>query len=267
MIQIPAKFQPRQNREYPNGNRHQFEEWFFDNYEGSKKRTYLPVFWTNYYCQNDYGKDKKALAELQRFIDSLTKKKYFTVIQYDDGILNDISWLDIKVFAMSGERIDYPLPLICWPTPVKQQSKTIFCNFIGRPTHWIRTEILNSGNLKGQGWFVTDYKHRKQDYMDIMSKSVFTLCPRGYGRTSFRIQEAIECGSIPVYIGDRFIIPHKVDFDTYGVTVTPDRISSLREILTSISPEEIERKQKLLPEVFEEYYSYGGVKRLIMKNL
>lgn len=268
MIQVPPQFQPRQKKEYPQGNRHPFEEWFFDNYEGGASREYLPIFWTSYYCQNGYGKEPNSIKELQKFLDRLPQKKWFAIVQYDDGILNDLSKLDIKVFAMSGERIDYPLPLICWPSDrIRQRNRRFKVSFVGRPTHWIREELLENRRLIRDGWIITANKFRKHEYMDIMCESVFTLCPRGYGRTSFRIQEAIECGSIPVYIGDRFIIPHGVNFDTYGVTVTPDRINNLPEIIAEISDEEIKQKQGMLKEVFEKYYSYEGVKKLMLENL
>ena len=35
-----------------------------------------------------------------------------------------------------------------------------------------------------------------------MRDSLFSLCPRGYGPTSFRLYESIQLGSIPVYIAE-----------------------------------------------------------------
>jgi hypothetical protein len=54
------------------------------------------------------------VGELQRFIDKLPKeKKYYTIVQYDDGILNDISGLDIIVYSMGCKKPGYyPIPLL-----------------------------------------------------------------------------------------------------------------------------------------------------------
>lgn len=39
-------------------------------------------------------------------------------------------------------------------------------------------------------------------WRDVMGRSLFTLCPRGLGRASFRFYEALSVSSIPVYIWD-----------------------------------------------------------------
>lgn len=264
MIQVPKQFQPRQVKEYPQGNVRPFEEWFFDRYEPQPGRRYLPVFWTSYYCQNGYGKSMPPLNSLQNFLKDLKGEKLFTIVQYDDGILNDVSGLDIKVFAMSGPRIDYPLPLICWPHKgFRGVKRDVFCSFVGRDTHWIRRAILSNRNLYGNGFYVNTGSHKKRQFVDVLNRSVFTLCPRGYGQTSFRIAEALESGSIPVYISDKFIEPHNVPFDDYGVTLTPDQIKDIRKILESIPESEIRRKQAAIPGVFREYYSYEANRELI----
>ena len=47
----------------------------------------------------------------------------------------------------------------------------------------------------------------QQKYIETISKSYFSLCPRGFGPTSFRLYESIELGSVPVYISDDFLLP------------------------------------------------------------
>ncbi|KAJ1465033.1 hypothetical protein T484DRAFT_1866809, partial [Baffinella frigidus] len=39
-------------------------------------------------------------------------------------------------------------------------------------------------------------------FRDVTAASVFSLAPRGNGASSFRIFEALEHGSVPVYIYD-----------------------------------------------------------------
>lgn len=272
ILEVPSQFRPHHPFDYPKGNFLIFEEWFYQNVNAQEVlgRVYLPVFWTSYYCRNGYG--AAGMPELQRFIDSLDKNlKYFTIVQYDDGILTDISGLDIKVFAMSGKRRDYPLPLIAMqhPEPWTDQ-KHILCNFIGRLTHPCREAIVNYyGNHAN--WYVKTSNHSELEYRSIMAKSVFTLCPRGYGQTSFRLMECLEHGSIPVYISDDPIIPHNMEFNSYGILIHSSmlekRIWFIEEILNSIMPDKILELQENGRRVFEKYYTYEGNKKLILENL
>jgi hypothetical protein len=70
-----------------------FEKYFYEFMENKKKtmhyyENYIPVFWTELQINsNPYNKDK-----LQLLIDNLPKdKKYFTIVQHDNGIT------DIKI--------------------------------------------------------------------------------------------------------------------------------------------------------------------------
>ena len=50
-------------------------------------------------------------------------------------------------------------------------------------------------------------------FVELMSRSVFALCPRGYGRTSYRMYEALQLGCIPVYIHDEPWLPYADELD------------------------------------------------------
>jgi hypothetical protein len=269
MIQVPEKFRPRIRVDYPPNNRMIFEEWFYKDYiynvSRETEREYLPIMWTGYYVNNNYGQDRHALRELQTFIDNLDKsKKYFTIVQYDDGILNDVSKIDLRVFGMGGGHYDYPLPLTAQPHPYSfTVERDIFCNFMGALTHPIRKELLPIA--KKAGYLCSTANMPIESYCMNLARSVFTLAPRGYGLTSFRLKEAVEFGSIPVYISDRFMIPHNEPFD-YGVGIIPERIKDIDKILKSFTPEEIAYKQKRLKEVWE-MFTYEGCKSRILKHL
>lgn len=267
-IGIPSQFRPHIKYPYPTDNDLIFEEWFAQNFEGSHERTYLPIFWTSYYVNHKYGQDKKAITELQNFLNSLDKKrKYFTICQYDDGILNAISHLDLKVFGMSGPGIDYPLPLLCKPHKYEFVTpRTNLANFVGRETHPIRSQMIHSLSGK-RGYYLSTKAHRLPDYCKVMAESIFTLCPRGYGPTSFRIQEAMQFGSIPVYISDKFVIPHNIPFNAYGIQVKENEIGELDNILRSKSQVEIKQLQQAVKKMYSECFTYESNKKLILENL
>ncbi len=188
-------------------------------------------------------------------------------MQYDDGILNHLKDLDILVFSMSipGKN---NIPLLCkphkWEFPELKGFRDIYASFIGKITHSLREDLMK---VKGTpGWSLSSGKHDLIDYCQMLASSVFTLCPRGYGRTSFRIAEAVQYGSIPVYISDEFVLPEYLHFTDYGVLITPEQLPNLREILAAIPLEEIARKQKALKEV-SRWYTYEGTKNHILKTI
>lgn len=270
MIGVDDKFRPHINVDYPPGNDLIFEEWFYQNYrpeENNSGRFYVPIFWTSYHVNHGYGKDRRAIRDLQREVNSFNRgNQFFSIIQYDSGPLVNLpnNW---KLFAMSGPRIDYPLPLITKPHRFEfNEPRNIFCNFVGRLTHGYRRQLVHV--LKDHhGYLVKTDVQPIEEYCKILQKSVFTLCPRGFGQSSFRIAEALQYGSIPVYISDEFVIPHNLEFNEYGVKIHVNDMPRIPEILASISQDDIKRKQDIIPKIYNEMFSYESVKRLILDNL
>jgi hypothetical protein len=267
MIETPNWLRERINIVYPPNNFEEFELWFHKYYEGDvTEREFLPIYWTSYYVNNNYGQDKEALRALQSYIDSLDKsKKYFTIIQYDDGILNDVSGIDLYQFNMS-KSYDYPLPLIGQPHPYKFNSeKKYLANFIGSMTHPIREHAKTL--IGKEGYYISFDRHEPYEYCKIISESVFTLCYRGYGINSFRISEALQYGSIPVYISDKFIYPHNISFMEYGVRFHSDVVNQLHNCLLTYYEDEIKELNKFGKKRYQELYTYEGTKDKILKHL
>lgn len=263
-------FMIKTNHEYPPNNKVIFEEYFYNWFTTNKpntKITYLPIFWTNYYISKDYA--QQDISEINKFLDTLDKnKKYFTIIQWDDGIVNPFNYNNIYVFGQGGGggrngfTGHYPIPLNCQPNPnIKIQNKDIFASFIGviyGRNNLIREKLHKK--FSHENGYVFQNSITYDTFSDIMSRSIFSLCPRGYGATSFRICEALQHKSIPVYISDKPWIPfkNKVNFNDYGVVIDLKEIDNLDIILRSISKEEINRKIKFGEEIYKEYYSYEG---------
>lgn len=265
---VPQEFQPRQISRYPEDNSYEFERWLKDTTTAQelvgKPRTYLPILWTGYWCNNGYGTKNKAKRTLQRFIDSLPRsKRFFSVVQYDDGPMVDFKDLDIKIFGMSGGRIDYPIPLLCQPHKYEFPGikKDIFCSFVGGDTHPIRRELVKEFEGKPD-CYVTMKKHSLEDYCKILARSVFALCPRGYGASSFRIQEALHYGAIPVYVSDKFILPYNELFA--GVEVVTERIPEAHFLLKMLDPAIY---SWLFIDDNKFKYTYEGCKQKILENI
>jgi hypothetical protein len=273
---VPPELQPKQIHRYPEDNTLEFERWFKETTTAhelaGKPRTYLPILWTGYWCNNGYGRKDRARKVLQRFVDSLPRNKaYFSIVQYDDGPMVDFKDLDIKIFGMSGGRIDYPIPLLCQPHKYEFPGikKDIFCSFVGADTHPIRRELVKEFEGKPD-CYVTLKKHKMEDYCRILARSVFALCPRGYGKSSFRIMEAIQYGAIPIYIATtgEAILPYCADFSKYGTLVSemdipklPDHISGALKSTFWV----LEKQNEI--EKIKHLYTYEGCKKKILENI
>lgn len=201
---LPLWFQPTDRYKYPIDNWPDFETWFFQNCQDIDHltdRTYLPILWTSYFKNNGYGKNASALNALQTFIDSLPADgKYFTIVQYDDGTLVDWRGKDVMIFAMSGKPAGcVPIPLVCQPHKYSfKGKKDIRISFVGKITDPSRRKIMDWGARQLSGVYIESQPHSLEKYCEILARSEFVLCPRGYGASSFRISEAWQYGAVPI---------------------------------------------------------------------
>lgn len=269
---ISAHLKPMQFSRYPPDNAITFERWFLNTWSVADEceRIYLPIQWTALYCNNGYG-NKPILHTIQKYLDGLdTTKKYYTIIQYDDGILNDISHLDLVVCAPCGPKIDFSLPLLCTPhkfnfTP-KEVKKRYKASFIGNLTHVMRAGIIDQLNGNKE-YYISTEPHRLYDYCKVISESKYVLCPRGYGKNSFRIQEAIDFGAIPVYISDEFVFPYNMPTFPFGVIVNLDSDLTIDQQLKSIEQTGIDKVARACIDANRKLFTYAGCKNEILHYL
>lgn len=273
IVNVPEIFKVSTNHEYPPGNDLIFEEYFYNKFISDPFDSdlyYLPILWTNFYISRNYG--SWDMSDLQNFLNSLPRdRKYFTIIQYDDGIINQLYDLDIFVLSSGGVG-NYCIPLINKPYEKVERNKDIFASFIGfiNGRHKIREKIKETLNGKSE-YFISESLGFDK-FKETMERSIFSLCPRGYGKTSFRINESLNLGSIPVYIYDNPWIPFNdiIEFEDYGVLIDESQINNLDEILKSIPQEKInllQYKGKLIYESFFKYEScYETIKQKLIKK-
>lgn len=103
IVQVEANFLPISES---------FEAWFAENISSSELNTrmYLPVQWSAYYMINKNGRDSTTMGHLQYLLDSLDKsKKYFTICEWPEGVMNYFNGKDIKVFGPGEINIDYKI--------------------------------------------------------------------------------------------------------------------------------------------------------------
>ncbi len=255
-MHIDSIFQKKDDFLYPLDNHETFEDYFIRTFKSNgEAREFLPVAWTSFYRRAAYAKDAGMMRRLQKeLLNKLDRrKKYFTVVTWDDGIVSDLTGLDIQIFAACGPRIDFPIPLLCHAHPYKVSDfKTISCSFVGALNHPIRNTIVKElSHLVG--YYISTAPHQLRKYCEIIGKSRYVLCPRGYGITSFRICEAIQYGAIPIYVSDRFAYTR----GTINVVAGDGFVETIKDIIDNRTP-----VANPSPD-----FTYEACKSLIIKNI
>lgn len=86
------------------------------------------------------------------------------------------------------------------------------------------------------------------DFELVARNSVFTLCPAGYGRWTYRLFQAIQWGSIPVLLSDDYVPPFgdTIPWDTFCIRMPERNIATLDAYLRTMSAEDVARYQAAL---------------------
>ena len=240
---------------------------FSDNNSINTDRIYIPVSWTTYYCDG-YNRN-----ELQSFLNNLDPSlKYYTVCQHDDAPQENLPE-DTLIFSAGGncEKSGViPIPLVCSPLPselVVERERTILLSFVGSVTHPIRQKCIESlrdesdVELAFSNWSNRVPEDNFKYFINKTLSSKFCLAPRGYGASSFRMYEAMQLGSIPVYVTDKVYTPFTdiLDWNDFAVIIEEKDISNIHEILLSYDEDRIVMMQKNLKEVWNKYFSIDAV--------
>ena len=181
-LDVPKEFQPPPHRylDYcgPWIENYFFNYWHYREQELLQnrliKRVYMPIFWTDYYVKHGLNKKHDAI---QKFIDQKLnlEQKYFTVVQNDDGILEQLPD-NILIFS-SGGRGHIPIPLIKGNPHAVHANRDILCSFMGRldgasNRSGIRSKMFSL--LRGRRGFLFG-NGSMGNFIDVTSRSVFTL--------------------------------------------------------------------------------------------
>ena len=253
-----------------------FEKYFYNYIQLFNNRIfkidYIPVFWTELQI-SEYNK-----TQLQDTINQLdTKQSYFTIVQADDGIHIGIP-NNVIVFGMGGT-VHIQLPLT-YENPelfekYKNNTKHILCSFVGSITHDCRKIMVDELSynsdivfLINDVWTNQIELHKQEQFLQITSSSKFTLCPRGYGKTSFRLYEALKLQSIPIYIYDECFLPYTelLDWSKMAILIHINDINQLYSIITSITETQINEMRNYYTK-YEYLFTYQGMCNYVLKKV
>lgn len=244
------------------------------------KQKYIGVFWSNIFSNSELAGE--AYPDIQPILDQDLDPggRYFTICQFDDGPLESLPQ-HTTIFSSGCNRMHgdvVPIPLVCSPIPkdsIPNTKKTQFASFIGSLTHPIRDELITTfaGNTNYRFscglWTSCVSGESLRLFLDLTASSRFTLCPRGYGRATFRLYEAMQLGSIPVYISDHHVLPweDELDWEEFCVIVDAGKVSNIDRILRRITDERYEQMRRRAREIYQAYFSLEGVAANILKRI
>lgn len=307
IIDIPQELRNPTDFVYPPANKPNFEEYFYNfiiNNNVSLKRYYIPIFWQNYFLSKASILSKQKIEKLynnaKRILNNLdSSKMYFTISGFDFGIPIDISNKNIVVFAQQHDFLNfksleiykkyYPIPLNCVQNdsmPSKLESvdfknNKFLANFIGSSANSdIRRKIFDIF-LNRENYYIFDTFQYKDTFSDkdadetyffynfVLKHSTFTLCPRGFSVTSYRICESLQKGSIPVYISDEFWLPFEdeINFNDYGLLIKNQDIDKLPNILETMHQSEIDAKREYGKIIYNQYYNFEACTKKIIDKI
>jgi hypothetical protein len=298
IIEVPKEFQPNFFSDYPPySSGKNTEENCYDVLkdcidEIDTEYIYIPIYWTSIYTNRTHNGN---FDDLYDWLETLDKsKKYFTIVQNDCGvfvrnfelnilifsagggglniknneIMKELDYYGVRRFVFVGNKGEFDIPLMCLPllNSIEERERDIYCSFMGRyDTHWCRFKMAEELSKH------SDFKFLKpisdiEIYKEILSRSIFTLAPRGFGYTSFRLFEAITMESIPIYIWeDKCVLPYNdiIDWKEFSIIININEIENLPEILKNVN---VIKMQKKLREV-KKYFNYEYVKEYILSKV
>jgi hypothetical protein len=280
MLEITNNLRPKSNiPPYPNYHVGlYFEEYFFKRFSKEflnlnvNDFEYIPIFWTNCYTNKTFNHE---FYDIQIILDSLDKnKKYFTISQHDDCVYENLPENTI-IFSMGGNKTGsniIPIPLICSPINYEKKIKNLKISFTGSLTHPLRNKLYesykndNDFHFKIKEWELVTDKQNISCFMDNMSRSFFSLCPRGFGKTSFRLYESMQLDSIPIYVYDQKWLPweDEIDWNNLIISISENEINNIKNKINNIDTEKMISYKN---EIFQHFFTYDGVYNNIIKSL
>ncbi len=158
----------------------------------------------------------------------------------------------------------YISPVRSWISQIPDHTNAV----ISVTPEWHFEQQVYREQIYGESPNQQRHNELKKDaevYVDLLSRSSFTLCPSGSGPNSIRIWEALGFGSIPVILSDNLRLPGSLTLwqkaavfmteDEHAVKELPEVLSQMRSL-----PECLNRMQKAGSEIYERYgiQSFGS---------
>jgi hypothetical protein len=108
--------------------------------------------------------------------------------------------------------------------------------FFKLKNEWALNDIVYHYQVYNKSFDLSQLINQSKKFNQILSDSVFSLCPEGTGPNTIRLWESMSVGAVPVLFENDWVKPQIDDFDwnSLAVTIKNDEISDLEEKLKNI---------------------------------
>lgn len=179
--------------------------------------------------------------------------------------------IDIVFTPGASQKTDYgslrvlPMPYHAKYRFTPAENKDLWYSFIGLLSHPIRNEIFNLPPLSNvvikrreqwHYWQKDEQKKKREhaEYANVLGRSRFSLCPRGYGVGTLRFWESLGAGAIPVLIpAEEVVLPGTFDWDSCVIAIKKSDIPYINQILATITPEQEELMREQCYKAYEQF--------------
>ncbi len=197
--------------------------------------------------------------------------KNFTVCQhaYYEKYIPQFQNLGIEIVFASTPPTNEPKGIITIPYPLypvngtpPAPKKDIYYSFIGFiKTHPVREKLFhikhppNCTMIRRNDWhFSSNSSAEKNQYKNVLSRSRFSLCPRGTSPNSMRFWESLQAGAIPILISDALKLPEVIDWNTCIIRVAEKDVNQIPSILQKIPLDEEIKMRKRCLEIYKFFF-------------
>jgi hypothetical protein len=106
-------------------------------------------------------------------------------------------------------------------------------------------------------------------FIDLMLDSYIALCPRGAGGQSFRMYEAMQLGTVPLYISDIDCRPFKNWIDWEICSFWVENTYNLNQYLGhfGVHKEKLLKMGQLAKTTYDDFLSYGKWCKFVIREL
>ena len=242
---------------------------------------YVPIPWGSYFVSRAKGGHSRGgRTWIQNYVDGLPYwnggKKHFTIGHRNGGFMIDLG--ECIRFSANAYKGEISIPYGVCRYPFLDNKRDVSCSFMGIVHYNTKTKIpyreqmiealgddpritiIDTSNGKDKS---------KEKYIDLMARSRFSLCPRGYGISTYRVFEACQLGSIPIMIADGYKKPFDdiLDWNSFSLQVLESEMATIPDLVDLFDEESIEYMSIIARRVWEHFFCHDSTCHHIMATL
>jgi len=180
--------------------------------------------------------------------------------------LNNVCIINYNTSKKSKNDIIVPFWTYSDIVDIVDIEKNIICNFIGTINNELRLKIFKT--FKNKNGYYIEQKIDYNSFVNVVSKSNFTFCPRGLGLSSYRFFECMFLGSIPVLFADDVILPYEdiINYDDMIIRIPESKILDFEFINDKLSNINISDMKKKIHDNIK-HFRLDGIQEYVYQKI